>query len=455
MDWCYTNFQVTLIILIILIGLMIFAYRMYSNVRNQIKNTVNRFDRLINSGDKIGSRINDLVGNIKQKLRNVDQSQVNNIIGRIDNILGDVNTKIQGLDSNKAGQVVNNVLSMLEGQINKLDPNMINTFLNNVTTKSKQLTDTNIPSGTYYNKVYFDQEEPTIPTNGKYSPQFAVLLLRSIMLAVNHYYGKDIPTSNYPAYLRYVSSIDGVLNGTTYSNGIILDLLIESGGGNFGPPNVNNIPIIAFHGSVNNPDGSSPGPYVPFDIDAYQIVYNPTNQNNPDPNLLVHRGFYNVFLSSLGSINTFLNTLPNNQTVIITGHSLGAPVAAMTALYMKTKRPDLNIILYIFASPRFANYDFIDKLTGAISNSWLTINQNDIVPSLVPSVDDNKSYDQMLSQIITDIQTNSIEFNHVTPSYVCSIDPTKPECTDPSFNVNLNSLPYYPGKLKILNDFTD
>lgn len=99
---------------------------------------------------------------------------------------------------------------------------------------------------------------------------------------------------------------------------------------------------------------------------------------------LVHQGFAAVYLTIRDSVIAGVDAAKVGATSVwVTGHSLGAAVAVLSALdFAKNAIPPLTPQLYTFAGPRVGN-DVFEKLFDATIPSCYRIwNRWDIVPQL-------------------------------------------------------------------------
>ncbi|MRI34033.1 hypothetical protein EOPP23_13635 [Endozoicomonas sp. OPT23] len=101
----------------------------------------------------------------------------------------------------------------------------------------------------------------------------------------------------------------------------------------------------------------------------------------------VHEGF----LVALDSVWQQLMELiechrTSNQSVWITGHSLGGALAVLTAARLSDENPELTIAAtYTFAQPRVGNKAFAQKLKPVVSNAiYRVVNEGDMVAELPP-----------------------------------------------------------------------
>jgi len=76
---------------------------------------------------------------------------------------------------------------------------------------------------------------------------------------------------------------------------------------------------------------------------------------------MVHQGFYNVWSPSKDSVHSLVDDLVNQYSdydINVTGHSLGAAVASMTALDLAITYANRNVILVGVSQPRVGNKAF-------------------------------------------------------------------------------------------------
>ncbi|HTA47555.1 MAG TPA: lipase family protein [Bryobacteraceae bacterium] len=99
---------------------------------------------------------------------------------------------------------------------------------------------------------------------------------------------------------------------------------------------------------------------------------------------LVHQGFAAVYLTIRDSVIAGVDTAKvGAASMWVTGHSLGAAVAALSALdFAKNAVPPLAPQLYTFAGPRVGNDDFKTLFDATIPVCYRVWNRWDIVPQL-------------------------------------------------------------------------
>jgi predicted lipase len=99
---------------------------------------------------------------------------------------------------------------------------------------------------------------------------------------------------------------------------------------------------------------------------------------------LVHQGFAAVYLTMRNSVIDGVDAAKVGATSMwITGHSLGAAIAVLSALdFAKNAVPPLGPQVYTFAGPRTGNEDFKSLFDAAIPVCYRVWNRWDIVPQL-------------------------------------------------------------------------
>jgi triacylglycerol lipase len=128
--------------------------------------------------------------------------------------------------------------------------------------------------------------------------------------------------------------------------------------------------VIAFRGSVSEQDWEEDALFaqVPF--------YNGH----------VHKGFLSIYDTCKKQIlHEYTNHIEDlkDKTLYITGHSLGATLAAIHALDVKLQNIEFkDIVMYNFASPRVGNMQFKSLYNTNISDSIRFVNHNDVIPNL-------------------------------------------------------------------------
>lgn len=141
-----------------------------------------------------------------------------------------------------------------------------------------------------------------------------------------------------------------------------------------------------------------------------------------------HAGFVNKWKNKIWpSINKFMMQ-NSNAKFIITGHSLGAAIATLTAVSIGIEFPHIQTALYASATPRTGSSDFNNLLSKTVPNRWHIVNRNDIVPTLPPSVTPILSrpniaiYSNFDRVIYFDYQGGTLALNHKSRSYISELE---------------------------------
>lgn len=153
-----------------------------------------------------------------------------------------------------------------------------------------------------------------------------------------------------------------------------------------------------------------------------------------NPNILVHKGFLNVFTSIESSLNDCLLISQkgfNVNKVIISGHSLGGALASLTSFYIATHQiyKTLEIQCFTFGKPRVGNIEYSDKINTIKNLDFYRIeNENDTVTQLplasTPNFENPTKpfiFQHEGSSIKFDNNTGSMGLNHYMPIYLKSL----------------------------------
>lgn len=101
------------------------------------------------------------------------------------------------------------------------------------------------------------------------------------------------------------------------------------------------------------------------------------------PNVLVHRGFYVAYMSVAKPISDAVHKAKlkyPNATFHVTGHSLGAAVAALCAFDLKVFHGIPISSMYTFGQPRIGNAAFKNAFSRFIPNQYRLTHYRDMVP---------------------------------------------------------------------------
>lgn len=103
----------------------------------------------------------------------------------------------------------------------------------------------------------------------------------------------------------------------------------------------------------------------------------------------VHNGFYYA-LSSIwdGVYQETLRLRTKNQSIWITGHSLGGALAALAGATFELQNPSLNINgVYTFGQPRIGNHSFAKRYNEKLNDiTFRCVNNNDVVTRIPPQI---------------------------------------------------------------------
>lgn len=163
----------------------------------------------------------------------------------------------------------------------------------------------------------------------------------------------------------------------------------------------------------------------------------PWSESQPD--VLIHRGFYEAALELLPQITDVLKRVmtPNTQ-LFISGHSLGASLAIVTTM-MLAAGGFPNLHTYVFAPPRVGNAAFVSAMLASLGKGVMELhavaNVADIIPQVPLSVQPNLTtpaspllYAQLPLLMFQD-NWGSWVHNHIMPVYIANIGNVAPVAT--------------------------
>jgi triacylglycerol lipase len=181
--------------------------------------------------------------------------------------------------------------------------------------------------------------------------------------------------------------------------------------------------IISYRGTRTSDD-------VLTDLDSVQ-----TEMSGYSSNILVHRGFYRLWLPQKDELKKLMkNNFGSEYSIIITGHSLGCASALLTSLLLSK---NYKVKLYMFAPPRIGNHHLIAELDASVPDNYSIINIPDIVPSLpfitLPTTGNTWLYENFSNRYLIDLQMGYVSLNHRLDTYMCGLlgveeSSTKQEC---------------------------
>jgi triacylglycerol lipase len=100
---------------------------------------------------------------------------------------------------------------------------------------------------------------------------------------------------------------------------------------------------------------------------------------------LTHRGFTGIYGSARRQIHSALRQLPEDRTLYLTGHSLGAALATLCAMDLAANTNRVPI-LFTFGSPRVGDPDFVQAFAKQVPNSYRIHNEFDPVTHIPPTI---------------------------------------------------------------------
>lgn len=130
--------------------------------------------------------------------------------------------------------------------------------------------------------------------------------------------------------------------------------------------------------------------------------------NNYTVGDMVHKGFYNIYLSIRDIIWQWWN-VNKFKYLYITGHSLGGALSILCAYDFSLFKP----IHYAFAPPRVGNRIFANNFDKLLPTSIRVVNTCDIVPQLPPSVWDDYIYKETTGYVPFTIALDTMKDNHI------------------------------------------
>jgi triacylglycerol lipase len=148
-----------------------------------------------------------------------------------------------------------------------------------------------------------------------------------------------------------------------------------------------------------------------WESDLVFLQTSPTQLNNFNPGILIHQGFYNIYLSVRSQLENNLNMFPEATQLIISGHSLGGALATIAAFDFAKNDP--KPIVYTFASPRVGNIDFAKKYGTLDITTQRVFNTEDVVPCLPPPVLQDFVYDHVGNGIDFTNNLGDLTKNHI------------------------------------------
>ncbi|CAM3543449.1 lipase family protein [Parendozoicomonas haliclonae] len=118
-----------------------------------------------------------------------------------------------------------------------------------------------------------------------------------------------------------------------------------------------------------------------------QIAKDTWTEDNPLG--MVHSGFYEAFNSVWNQVLAEIQRLrTHNQTIWLTGHSLGGALATIAAATLELQQPDIRVNgVYTFGQPRTANHLFAKNYNNRLKErTFRCVNNNDVITRIPPQI---------------------------------------------------------------------
>lgn len=237
-------------------------------------------------------------------------------------------------------------------------------------------------------------------TNGIYQYSLSKALLNASLLTTQSNCYNIIPIQNPPDFvsqIRLTSDMSGSKVRRMYAT-IFADYDVDN------KASVENGKvIISFTGTFFLDEWAS-------DLDAKQVAASALN--NYEEGIMVHNGFYTIYLSIRDQIMKFLSDNKDNiKYLYITGHSLGGALSTICAFDLAEYQP----IHYSFAAPRSGNINYANKFDEIMPTSLRVHNTEDYIASLPPSIYiKGYLYQHTKNSVSFTVNLGSILSNHTT-----------------------------------------
>ena len=160
-----------------------------------------------------------------------------------------------------------------------------------------------------------------------------------------------------------------------------------------------------------------------------QVKMNLKTSTGENPN--IHQGFVDAYMNFRNDLISTIKTLDPNKTntIIISGHSLGAAVATLVGVDL-AQSGYTNVVVYSFASPRVGDNIFKNFVDNDLKLPlYRLVNISDVVPNMPISVspnfnDTSNPYIYVHCGVLIPFQINrlSILNNHLMPAYMAALE---------------------------------
>ncbi len=133
----------------------------------------------------------------------------------------------------------------------------------------------------------------------------------------------------------------------------------------------------------------------------------------------IHEGFMEVYQQILDPLPTAVaKQLNPSRPCLISGHSLGGPLATLASIEIALTVPRLRsqLQLYTYASPRVGDQTFAESHSRLIPNSYRVVNLADVI-TLMPPTKLNGTYVHIGQEWAFLSQNGDVLPNHVVDTY--------------------------------------
>jgi hypothetical protein len=187
--------------------------------------------------------------------------------------------------------------------------------------------------------------------------------------------------------------------------------------------------VVNMAGVAGSRLGEIPVPKVSLHPGVAHAMFRSTTNNNEDVRL--HEGFLDMYRAIRPQlIRALAPFLKLNLPIFVTGHSLGAAVAAICTLDLSQNAGARDVRTYTFAPPRVGNPAFARALssTPGLSAMFQLVNTADVVPAIPLAVMPNASvpedlliYEHAGTLMYFTENWESWKNNHTMPIYIKNI----------------------------------
>lgn len=155
---------------------------------------------------------------------------------------------------------------------------------------------------------------------------------------------------------------------------------------------------------------------------ATDLKYSELSPYGSNSGVSIHGGFYNTYNTVDGQVLEQVAALYQQHpgaALWVSGHSLGAALATLSAMSLYDQGYQSNVVMYNFGSPRVGNTGFYTLFASRFGDAWRVTHWRDLVPH-VP-----------LKSMGFNHVSNEVWYNDEFTSYqVCDGSGEDPNCSD-------------------------